>query len=196
MGSPANGFPRAAGHHIALPATGMPIMAFLRAPKVQRSRWRKGSMPLPCWMPTIGIARIISPAFCACTRRPRQRYAPHPGHCTAWTARSWQRMTGNRTASALPTPAAFFICGKLLPLLPLWGQIPRQFAPICDRVMWAAIQSRRIKTAHSDLPTVAFRTCYRNHYRRPGEVPAVRLQNRGDDQSAGGVLERTTREGK
>jgi glycosyltransferase involved in cell wall biosynthesis len=56
-------------------------------------------------------------------------------------------------------------------LLPLWGQMPRQFGPICDRIVWAAIQSRKIKTAHSGLPTMAFRTCYCNHYNAAGETP-------------------------
>jgi glycosyltransferase involved in cell wall biosynthesis len=57
-------------------------------------------------------------------------------------------------------------------LLPLWGQMPRQFGPICDRIMWAAVQSRKIKTAHSGLPTMAFRSCYCNHYNDAGEIPA------------------------
>ena len=56
-------------------------------------------------------------------------------------------------------------------LLPLWGQMPRQFGPICDRIMWAAVQSRKVKTAHSGLPTLAFRTCYCNHYKAAGEMP-------------------------
>jgi glycosyltransferase involved in cell wall biosynthesis len=56
-------------------------------------------------------------------------------------------------------------------LLPLWGQMPRKFGPICDRIMWAAVQSRKVKTAHSGLPTMAFRTCYCNHYKAAGEAP-------------------------
>ena len=56
-------------------------------------------------------------------------------------------------------------------LLPLWGQMPRQFGPICDRIVWAAVQSRKLKTAHSGLPTMAFRTCYCNHYKTSGEMP-------------------------
>jgi glycosyltransferase involved in cell wall biosynthesis len=56
-------------------------------------------------------------------------------------------------------------------LLPLWGQMPRQFGPICDRIVWAAIQSRKVKVAHSGLPTMAFRTCYCNHYKAAGEIP-------------------------
>ena len=56
-------------------------------------------------------------------------------------------------------------------LLPLWGQMPRRFGPICDRIMWAAIQSRKVKTTYSGLPTMAFRTCYSNHYKTAGETP-------------------------
>jgi glycosyltransferase involved in cell wall biosynthesis len=56
-------------------------------------------------------------------------------------------------------------------LLPLWGLMPRKFGPICDRIMWAAVQSRKIGTAHSGLPTMAFRSCYCNHYKEAGEMP-------------------------
>ncbi len=57
-------------------------------------------------------------------------------------------------------------------LLPLWGQMPAQFGPICDRIMWAAIRSRKIATAHSGLPTMAFRSLYCVHYRGRGvEMP-------------------------
>jgi glycosyltransferase involved in cell wall biosynthesis len=56
-------------------------------------------------------------------------------------------------------------------LLPLWGQMPARFGPICDRVMWAAIQSRKIATAHSGLPTMAFRTVYCAHYQGLDEAP-------------------------
>jgi glycosyltransferase involved in cell wall biosynthesis len=56
-------------------------------------------------------------------------------------------------------------------LLPLWGSMPPQFGPICDRVMWAAIRSRDLKTAHSREPTVAFRSQYASDYTAHGETP-------------------------
>lgn len=55
-------------------------------------------------------------------------------------------------------------------LLPLWGLMPPQFGPICDRVMWTAIKSRNVRTAHSAEPTVAFRSQYACDYTAPGET--------------------------
>jgi glycosyltransferase involved in cell wall biosynthesis len=97
--------------------------------------------------------------------------------CTS--ARSLQRMDGSLLAAHDPESngvnfvdtSCLLYLREAFALLPLWGQMPRQFGPICDRIMWAAAQSRKITCAHSGLPTVAFRSCYCNHYRRPGEVP-------------------------
>jgi glycosyltransferase involved in cell wall biosynthesis len=97
--------------------------------------------------------------------------------CTA--SRSLHRMDGSLLAAhdgesdgaRFADTSCLLYLREAFALLPLWGQMPRQFGPICDRIMWAAIQSRKINTAHSGLPTVAFRSCYCNHYRQPGEVP-------------------------
>jgi hypothetical protein len=56
-------------------------------------------------------------------------------------------------------------------LLPLWGLMPARFGPICDRVMWTAVRSRKVKTAHSAEPTVAFRSQYACDYILCGETP-------------------------
>jgi glycosyltransferase involved in cell wall biosynthesis len=96
--------------------------------------------------------------------------------CTA--TRSLHRMDGSLLAAhdresdgiSFADTNCLFYLREAFALLPLWGQIP-QFAAIGDRIIWTAIQSRKITTAHSGLPTVAYRTCYCNHYRRPGEVP-------------------------
>lgn len=96
--------------------------------------------------------------------------------CTA--ARSLHRMDGSLLAAhdresdgvGFADTSCLFYLRQAFGLLPLWGQMP-QFGPINDRVMWAAIQSRKIATAHSGLPTMAFRTCYCAHYRHAGEVP-------------------------
>jgi hypothetical protein len=97
--------------------------------------------------------------------------------CTS--ARSLHRMDGSLLAPHDPESdgASFADTSCMLylrpafGLLPLWGQMPRQFGPICDRIVWAAVQSRKIATAHSGLPTMAFRTCYCNHYKVRGETP-------------------------
>src|SRR4029077_375079 len=56
-------------------------------------------------------------------------------------------------------------------VLPVWAMMPPQFGPICDRVIWAFIRTRRYLTAHSPDPTVAFRSQYRVHYEWLGETP-------------------------
>jgi glycosyltransferase involved in cell wall biosynthesis len=105
--------------------------------------------------------------------------------CTA--SRSLHRMDGSLLAAHDPesdgvgfadTSCLLYLRGAFA-LLPLWGQMPRQFGPICDRIMWAAIQSRKIRTAHSGLPTMGFRTCYCNHYQGAGETPPSDCKTRG-----------------
>jgi hypothetical protein len=97
--------------------------------------------------------------------------------CTS--ARSLHRMDGSLLAPHDPESdgvkfadtSCMLYLRQAFGLLPLWGQMPRQFGPICDRIVWAAVQSRKIATAHSGLPTMAFRTCYCNHYSARGETP-------------------------
>ncbi len=56
-------------------------------------------------------------------------------------------------------------------VLALWGTMPRETGPICDRLMWTAIQARGLSRAHDPAPTVAFRTQYAAHYEHAGEAP-------------------------
>jgi hypothetical protein len=49
--------------------------------------------------------------------------------------------------------------------------MPPQLGPICDRIVWGVIRARRYPTAHSPVPTVAFRSQYQAHYRAVGEDP-------------------------
>jgi len=65
--------------------------------------------------------------------------------------------------------SCMFLTREAYPLLPLWAMMPTQLGPICDRVMWLAIQTRHIPTAHNSQPTIAFRTQYKAHYRIAGE---------------------------
>lgn len=97
--------------------------------------------------------------------------------CTS--ARSLHRMDGSVLKALDPESdglnfadtSCLLYLSKAFALLPLWGLMPRKFGPICDRIMWAAVKSRKIQTAHSGLPTMAFRTSYCNHYRSAGEAP-------------------------
>jgi hypothetical protein len=52
-----------------------------------------------------------------------------------------------------------------------WTKMPRNLAAISDRVFLAAIRERGFTMAFSGLPTVAFRSPYRNHYLAAGVVP-------------------------
>jgi glycosyltransferase involved in cell wall biosynthesis len=103
------------------------------------------------------------------------------GAAVCTSARSLHRPDGSLLAAHDPESdgvrfadtSCLFYLRPAFGLLPLWGSMPPQFGPICDRVMWAAIQSRKITTAHSSLPTMAFRTVYCGHYQGRGEAPPL-----------------------
>ena len=61
--------------------------------------------------------------------------------------------------------------GAAFHLLSLWAEMPREVGAICDRIMWRAVIARNLARAHTHLPTLAFRTRYRTHYARAGELP-------------------------
>jgi glycosyltransferase involved in cell wall biosynthesis len=96
--------------------------------------------------------------------------------CTS--ARSLHRMDGSLLAEHdghsngvdFSDTSCLLYMAAAFSLLPLWEQMQARFSPICDRIMWSAIQSRKFSTAHSGMPTMAFRTCYCVHYRGPGEI--------------------------
>jgi FkbM family methyltransferase len=56
-------------------------------------------------------------------------------------------------------------------ILSLWGTMPREAGPVCDRLIWEAINLRGIAYAHDPEPTVAFRSQYAFHYLNAGEEP-------------------------
>jgi FkbM family methyltransferase len=56
-------------------------------------------------------------------------------------------------------------------LVTLWGAMPRDAGPICDRLMWDAVKLRGISRAHDAAPSVGFRSQYVGHYRQAGEAP-------------------------
>jgi glycosyltransferase involved in cell wall biosynthesis len=53
----------------------------------------------------------------------------------------------------------------------LWSDMPKPLGPICDRVFLAGIRKMNLRVAHSDRPTVAFRSQYAAHYRAAGREP-------------------------
>jgi hypothetical protein len=67
--------------------------------------------------------------------------------------------------------SCLFITRAAFRVLPIWAMMPLELAPICDRIIWRAIQTRRYSCAHLPEPTVAFRTQYECHYQGLGEQP-------------------------
>src|SRR5262245_12193910 len=51
-------------------------------------------------------------------------------------------------------------------LIGLWQAMPKQLGPVCDRLIWAAVQARGLSVAHSPEASVAFRSIYAAHYTR------------------------------
>ena len=73
--------------------------------------------------------------------------------------------------------SCLFFTREAFRLLPLWGLMPRELAPACDRVMWASIRRRGLSCAHFAEPTVAFRTQYAVHYQNAGETPPAGVKS-------------------
>ncbi|MEO0035631.1 MAG: hypothetical protein RLZZ501_1654 [Pseudomonadota bacterium] len=67
--------------------------------------------------------------------------------------------------------SCFFLTRRAFRLAALWGMMPNQLSPLCDRIFWQAVQSSRLPRAHSREATVAFRTRYASHYAFAGEEP-------------------------
>jgi hypothetical protein len=76
--------------------------------------------------------------------------------------------------------SCLFITRPAFRVLPVWGMMPPQLGPLCDRVMWGAIRGHRFTTAHNPQPTVAFRTQYEAHYRAIGEPPPPGAKSNAD----------------
>jgi glycosyltransferase involved in cell wall biosynthesis len=67
--------------------------------------------------------------------------------------------------------SCFWLTGRALNLIPLWGAMPRGGGPIGDRVFWRAVINQGLSRAHDPHPSVAFRSRYRFHYEHAGETP-------------------------
>ena len=57
---------------------------------------------------------------------------------------------------SLVDTSCLFITRTAFRLLPIWAMMPRELAPICDRILWGAVKSRRypcaLRPADSRLP--------------------------------------------
>lgn len=50
------------------------------------------------------------------------------------------------------------------PIISVWYSMDRRLDAVGDRVVWFQIKQMGLKTAHSDQPSVNYRTSYRGHY--------------------------------
>jgi hypothetical protein len=69
------------------------------------------------------------------------------------------------------TSCFFFLEGSFA-ALPLWGTMPREVSPLCDRIFYAAVQARRLRQAMvSGHATVNFEVTVRGFFEKLGEKP-------------------------
>jgi hypothetical protein len=62
-------------------------------------------------------------------------------------------------------------------LLPAWGMMQPFLGPICDRIMFYAIQSRNLQLGWSDKKTCFFTSNYKAHYIQAGVVPPAKTND-------------------
>jgi len=65
----------------------------------------------------------------------------------------------------------FLLTRAAFRLIHEWYLVPREQAPVGDRVFWNAAIRSGLRHAHSGRPTVVYRTPYVVHYRRFGAIP-------------------------
>jgi len=74
------------------------------------------------------------------------------------------------TGQHVDTSCFFFLEGSFA-VLPLWGTMPREVSPLCDRIFYAAIKSRRLGRAVTDHITVNFEVTVRGFFEMLDEAP-------------------------
>ncbi|MEN9886986.1 MAG: hypothetical protein RL758_1564 [Pseudomonadota bacterium] len=99
-------------------------------------------------------------------------------------ARRFCRLDGSdmhiqEEAGHIDTNVFFFLKGSY-PLLPLWGSMPKELSPICDRVFAQAILSKNLHCGFTDRITVNYHCLWPNLYRDIGEEPPVEANHRVD----------------
>jgi Glycosyl transferase family 2 len=68
------------------------------------------------------------------------------------------------------TSCFFFLEGSYT-TLPLWGTMPREISPICDRIFYAALKARRMRQSVTDRVTVNFEVTVRGFFEKLNETP-------------------------
>ncbi len=68
------------------------------------------------------------------------------------------------------TSCFFFLEGSFA-ALPLWGTMPREVAPLCDRIFYEAIKARRLRQSITGHVTVNFEVTVRGFFEMLNEVP-------------------------
>jgi glycosyltransferase involved in cell wall biosynthesis len=80
----------------------------------------------------------------------------------------WDLESNGRT---LVDTSCYFLTRRAFRLVALWGLMPKQLSPYCDRVFLTAVNASGLPRAHSRDATVAFRSRYADHYAYCGEIP-------------------------
>ncbi len=65
--------------------------------------------------------------------------------------------------------SCYFVTKPAFSILSIWGQMSQALWGVCDRVFFAAVQARKISTAITEKPTVAYITRWSEHYVKYGE---------------------------
>ena len=96
--------------------------------------------------------------------------------CTSarWLARtdgSVMAKCGDNDGQQHADTSTIFVTRAAFHLLPLWSLIPRELAPIGDRVWFMLAMASRVERTHCEQATVFYRTRYAAHYRALGETP-------------------------
>lgn len=95
------------------------------------------------------------------------------------SARSLRRLDGTLLAAIdrysdgrdFADTNTLFLHREAYDIAALWASLPAELGAIGDRVVWAAVQTRRYATAHTGKPTVNYRTRYAVSYTGRGEEP-------------------------
>jgi hypothetical protein len=80
------------------------------------------------------------------------------------------------------TSCFFFLEGSFA-ALPLWGTMPREVSPLCDRIFYGAIKARRLSRAVTRHITVNFEVTVRLFFELLNEIPPPEAKDSPDVQA-------------
>lgn len=96
--------------------------------------------------------------------------------CTS--SRSLQHMNGEPlgpcyevNGTSFVDTNCYLVTRPAFDLAALWGTLPTALHKVGDRLVWSQVGRWRLSHAHSELPTVAYRTQFRIHYEHFGVTP-------------------------